>query len=349
VTTKRAFDPESAASHRGIYGLPHSVEESKVVVIPVPWDATTSYRAGTSQGPRAVLEASRQVDLFDAELGRPYEAGIAMEPVPRQVVRWNAAARRLALPVIRRGGAGSDRGLQRRVARVNAMGERLNEWVYARTKAHLAAGRTVYVLGGDHSVPFGAIRAYAEAFPGLGVLHFDAHLDLRHAYEGFEWSHASIMNNVLRKLPKVGRIVHVGVRDFSERELALTRDDPRRSVVFADAVLKDRLDAGQPWRRIAEGIASKLPRRVYVSFDVDGLDPVLCPGTGTPVPGGLSFGQAIGVLRAVVRSGRRIVGGDLNEVAPRRGDGEWNANVGARLLYKLIGYGAISRGRASAR
>jgi len=333
-----AFDPGAAAAFDGIYGLPHSVDEARVVVVPVPWDATTSYRAGTSLGPSAILEASRQVDLFDAETGRPYEAGIAMLPIQDDVLSWNAEARTLAEPVIENGGAGTDPALQRNLDRVNALGGQLNEWVRAQTTDLLARGKTPVVLGGDHSSPFGAFQAYADRWPGLGILHFDAHFDLRDAYEGFRWSHASIMFNALEHVPGIARIVHVGIRDFSEAEHETSRASGGRSVAFLDAALRERLDAGETWKAIADEIAGRLPPKVFVSFDIDGLDPALCPGTGTPVPGGLSLHQATAVLAACIRRGRTIVGCDLNEVAPREGDGEWNANVGARLLYKLIGY-----------
>ena len=135
-----AFDPGAAAAFDGIYGLPHSVDDARVVVVPVPWDATTSYRAGTSLGPAAILEASRQVDLFDAETGRPYEAGIAMLKAAEDVVTWNAEARTLAEPVIENGGAGTDPALQRNLERVNALGGQLNEWVRGRTSELLARG-----------------------------------------------------------------------------------------------------------------------------------------------------------------------------------------------------------------
>jgi agmatinase len=339
------FDPGAAASFDGIYGLPHSVDEARVVVVPVPWDATTSYRAGTSAGPAAVLAASRQVDLFDVETGRPYEAGIAMLPIPDEVVGWNDEARRLAEPIIANGGAGEDPALRRDLATVNALGVRVNEWVRARTTEVLAQGKTPVVLGGDHSSPFGAFQAVAERHPGVGLLHFDAHFDLRDAYEGFAWSHASIMHNALARIPAIARIVHVGIRDFSEAELETSRGSGGRSVAYFDSDVRTRTFDGEAFRAIAEEIAERLPPKVFVSFDVDGLDPALCPGTGTPVPGGLSFREATAVLAATVRAGRTIVGCDLNEVAPRDGDGEWNANVGARLLYKMIGFTLLSQRR----
>jgi agmatinase len=339
------FDPAAAASYDGIFGLPFTPDDAEVVVIPVPWDVTTSYRPGTSLGPAAVLEASRQVDLFDLETGRPYERGIAMLPVPDDVLAWNADARAIAEPVIAAGGAGADLELMRRVVVVDEFGDRVNDWVRARTDEVLARGRTPVVLGGDHSTPFGAIAACAERHPGLGVLHFDAHYDLREAFEGFRWSHASIMFNVLGRVPGVARIVHVGVRDFSEDEHRLSQGSGGRSVGYPDLAIRDRLAAGETWNSVADEIASKLPPEVWVSFDIDGLDPALCPGTGTPVPGGLSLHQATSILAACVRRGVRIVGCDLNEVAPREGDGEWNANVGARVLYKLIGFALASRPR----
>ena len=337
------FDPGAAAAFDGIFGLPHSVDEARVVVIPVPWDATTSYRVGTSKAPAAILDASRQVDLFDAATGRPYEAGIAMLPVESEVDMWNDEARRLAEPVIENGGAGTDPTLQRNLDRVNAMGAEVNEWVRARTAELIAKDKMPVILGGDHSTPFGAFQAYADRHPGLGILHFDAHFDLRDAYEGFHWSHASIMFNALERIPGIARIVHVGIRDFSEAEHELSMKSDGRSVAYLDAVMKDRLDAGETWKAIADEIAGRLPPKVFVSFDIDGLDPALCPGTGTPVPGGLQFQQAIAVLAACVRRGRTMVGCDLTEVAPRDGDGEWNANVGARLLYKMIGYALLSQ------
>jgi agmatinase len=210
--------------------------------------------------------------------------------------------------------------------------------VRKRVREQLDAGRIAIVVGGDHSVPFGAFEAYAAKYPGLGILHFDAHYDLRVAYGGFTWSHASIMYNALARIPAIATIVHVGVRDFCEAELRQSEAFGDRSIGYGELMLRDRLAAGEPWRQIADEIASRLPDKVYVSFDIDGLDPALCPGTGTPVPGGLSFYEATSLIEAVVRSGRTVVGADLVEVAPSDGDREWNANVGARLLYKLIGF-----------
>jgi agmatinase len=170
------------------------------------------------------------------------------------------------------------------------------------------------------------------------VLHLDAHADLRDAYEGFADSHASIFHNVAERLPGVARIVQVGVRDVSEDEWEYAAGSGGRVVIHHDALLAQaRLD-GETWGAQVQRIVADLPADVYLSFDIDGLDPALCPHTGTPVPGGLSFHQACALISGVVRSGRRIVGFDLVEVAPGPDGDEWDGNVGARLLYKMIGW-----------
>jgi agmatinase len=320
----RNFDPDAAAGEgSGIYGLPFTPEESRVVIVPVPFEATTSYGGGTSRGPQAVLEASKQVDLFDHETGCPYAAGIAMLDIPEDVLRWNDEAE----------GASTEH--------VNALGDRVNTWVYEQTRALLDQGKMAVTLGGDHSVPFGAIRAYAEQYPGLGILHLDAHADLRDAYDGFTWSHASIFHNVMTKINGVGRLVQVGVRDLGQAERAMIDGSHGRIVTFYDPDLAARKDEGVPFAKIADEIVAALPDDVYLSWDIDGLDPTLCPGTGTPVPGGLSWNEAIGLLRAVVRAKKRVVGLDLCEVSP--GETEWDANVGARLLYKMIGFALLTQ------
>ncbi len=325
TTLPRHFDPDAAAGEgSGIYGLPFTPEDSRVVIVPVPFEATTSYGGGTSGGPAAVLEASKQVDLFDHETGRPYAAGIAMLEVPDDVLRWNKEAE----------GASTEH--------VNALGDRVNTFVYEQTRALLEQGKMAVTLGGDHSVPFGAIRAYAENYPGLGILHLDAHADLRDAYDGFTWSHASIFHNVMTKIHGVGRLVQVGVRDLGQSERAMIDGSNGRIVTFYDPDLAARKDEGVPFAKIADDIVAALPNEVYLSWDIDGLDPTLCPGTGTPVPGGLSWNEAIGLLRAIVRAKKRIVGLDLCEVAP--GETEWDANVGARMLYKMIGFALLTNG-----
>lgn len=358
------FDPDAAAQPgTGVFGLPHTFDQAGCVLVPAPFDATTSYGGGASAGPSAILAASAQVDLFDLQFGRVYEFGITMQDIDTSMLERSREARALAEPIIAQGGADtaskSDRDT---VARVNAACEWMNGVVYDRCKRVLDSGRVPGLVGGDHSTPYGAVRACVEkaGHEGMGILHIDAHMDLRDSFEGFTWSHASIMFNILRRLPGVRRIVQVGIRDFGEGEMRVAQepaqgdplmqpvnprdswvmDTPRggapRVLCYFDLDLSRRASRGEAWELVCQEIVNSLPRLVYVSFDIDGLDPSLCPNTGTPVPGGLSFHQASVLLEVLARSGRRVIGFDLNEVCPGE-SGEWDANVGARVLYKLCG------------
>lgn len=338
-----SFDPNAPAHTDGIFGLPDSPADARVVLLPVPWEATVSYGSGTADGPAAILRASRQVDLLDRETGKPYESGIALLPISETVRAWSDEARTLAAGIIERGGANGDAGLLANLERVNDLGRLLNGWVASETRAWLECDKIVGIVGGDHSVPLGAIAAIADKYPGVGILHIDAHADLRVAYEGFTFSHASIMDNVIREIPTVSRLVQVGIRDYCEQEDNAIRNSAGRIKTFFESdVRRELLDAGS-WRRVCNRIVAELPETNYISFDIDGLDPALCPHTGTPVPGGLSFAEMAVLLRTLVDSGRTIVGFDLVEVAPDpTGLSEWDANVAARVLYKMIGFALMS-------
>lgn len=337
--TSMTFDPSAAAlPGSGVFGLPHGEEEAALVLIPVPFEATTSYGGGTARGPEAILAASRQIDLFDVETGRPYRRGIHMIAAPAEVERLGREARTAAAPVIAAGGTDGAPALVRAAAEVDQACERVNAWVEERVAGLLQAGKRVGVVGGDHSVALGSLAAHARRHPGMGVLHVDAHADLRVAYEGFTYSHASVVYNAAVRLPEIARIVQVAVRDLSEEEHAFAAGSGGRIVQHHDAALARARLEGEPWAAQVRRILEPLPRDVYVTFDIDGLDPALCPHTGTPVPGGLSFQEAAFLIAAVAGSGRRIVGFDLVEVAPDPAGGEWDGNVGARLLYKLAGW-----------
>jgi agmatinase len=341
------FDPNAAPDEdAGVFGLPHQEKDAALVLLPVPWEATTSYGGGTSNGPEAILAASGQVDLFDGDVIKPYEPGIFMRPESKQVRAWNKEAKAAAQKVIRAGGRVEGKpALQKALRTANALGDKLNDWVYRETLSVLDAGRIPGVVGGDHSVPYGAFRAAAEKHGAFGLLHFDAHSDTRVAYEGFTWSHASIMYNALENIPKISKIVQVGIRDFCEQEYEFIHALGPRARVFFDRELAERRFKGHPWTQTAAEIVDALPDKVWVTFDIDGLDPKLCPHTGTPVPGGLELAEVNHLLSLVARSGRTILGFDLVEVAPAPGGrDEWDANVGMRLLYKLAAWTFVSRG-----
>ncbi|OGT45123.1 MAG: agmatinase [Gammaproteobacteria bacterium RIFCSPHIGHO2_12_FULL_41_20] len=338
ISNLKNFDPNAAASKdSGIFGLPFTVEEATLVLIPVPWEVTTSYGGGTSKGPQAILQASKQVDLFDAELGGFFTAGIAMLEEPLQIRQWNDIARQYAQVIIEASSLMDDTSLETIIQEVNSYSRHLNQYVYQETKRFLVQDKWVGIVGGDHSVSLGAIQACLEKHPHMGILHFDAHADLRKAFEGFTYSHASIMYNVIAST-SLSKLVQVGIRDLCQEEFELIQQNNNRISTFFDYSLSEQKLKGITWDTICDEIILQLPHEVYISFDIDGLDPRFCPHTGTPVPGGLEFNEALHLIKRVVCSGRQIIGFDLNEVSPGHSSSEWDANVGARLLYKLCGW-----------
>lgn len=340
-----SFNPNDVATKdSGIFGLPYSIEQAKLVLLPIAWEATTSYGGGTANGPQAIFEASKQVDLFDLELGNFFTAGISMLSEHAALKEWNETAKAAAQKIILAEDISANE-LANATKLVNSYSEKVNNYVYAEAKKYLAEGKLVGLVGGDHSSPFGAIKAFLEHHPDMSILHFDAHADLRKAYEGFEDSHASIMQNVISKTP-LKKLVQVGIRDFCEDELNFIKENSFRIKTFFDADIIEKKMSGSPFSAVCDEIISHLSQEVYISFDIDGLDPRFCPHTGTPVPGGLDYTEALYLLKKVVSSGRKIIGFDLCEVS--LGEqvsedlldtaAEWDANVGARLLYKLCGY-----------
>jgi agmatinase len=345
-----SVDPSvSGGSDSNIFGMNFTAEESNVVLLPMPWEATVSYGRGTSKGPEAVRRASPQLDFFDAEfaevgLSRPWEFGIHLLPGLPELASLHKKVLSSGRAVVDAGGTHTKK-LASLAASVNEASFRANGIAKAEALKWLAQGKIVGFVGGDHSTAFGNIAACSERFPGLGVLHVDAHADLRQGYLGFEFAHASIMNNVVRKIEGVSHLVQVGIRDFSEEEHSMATTHPKIKTWF-DYVLRRNIFGGSTWIQQVREILNGLPQNVYVSFDIDGLDPSLCPHTGTPVAGGLSFAEACFLIAELAKSGRRIVGFDVNEVAPnpRNAADEWDGNVGARILYKLCGASLYSQG-----
>lgn len=343
------FDPDAAASASGIFGLPHTEEQSLVVVTPVPFDATTSYHTGTARAPEAVHRASMQVDLFDHQYGRLYEHGIFLHEADERIAAWSDEARAIAEPIIEAGGEGEDADF----AKVNDCSAKMEQSVYRSTRSVLERGKIPALLGGDHSTPLGAMRAVdesvAEDNATFGILQIDAHMDLRVAFEGFEQSHASILHNALDRCERLRKVVMIGIRDYCEAELDHPARRDGRVVTHFDQDWSRRRAAGESLMALIDGALAQLPERVYITVDIDGLRPDLCPGTGTPVPGGIDFSDYALILERLVRSGRKVLGFDLVEVCPTEGDREWNASVGARALYKLCGCAMASRGAVSVR
>lgn len=331
------FDPNSPGNpDANIYGLPFDTVSANLVILPVPWDVTVSYAAGAAKGPKAVFDASFQVDLYDSYVEDAWKLGIAMDDIDMKIWKKSKGLRKMAEEYIDLLLSGKDirkhKPMLKMLDTINDGSEWLNKQVRKKALSFFNKNKKVVLLGGDHSTPLGLIQALSEKNESFGILQIDAHADLREAYEGFIYSHASIMYNAL-KVPGVSKLVQVGIRDFCGEEMNFIQGDSR-IVTFFDRDIKHRQFRGESWNDIVIDIISSLPVNVYVSFDIDGLDPKYCPNTGTPVPGGFEFEQILYLLEKMVESGRKIISFDLNEVSPGK-NSDWDANVGARLLYRM--------------
>ncbi len=337
----QSFDPNAPGASGNLFGLPFAVENAEIVIVPVPWEVTVSYHTGAAQGPQAILDASAQVDLFVRDIPDAWKLGIAMQPVPQNMLEESIKLRELSSQYSDSLEENADINPAGPVlTKINEACENLNIYVKSTTQRYLKEGKLVGLLGGDHSTPLGFIRALSERYDRFGILQIDAHADLRKAYEGFTYSHASIMYNAL-KIPAVNRLVQVGIRDFCEEEVTVINRSMGRVVTFFDEDIKAAEYAGKTWDSICDQVVQQLPDLVYISFDIDGLDPKLCPNTGTPVGGGFEFHQIAYLIKKVVKANKKIIGFDLNEVAP--GNTDWDANVGARMLYHLCNWMAVSQ------
>lgn len=305
------FDPDGVGVDNGNYfGLPFSEESAELVLVSVPWDVTVSYGDGTALAPEAIIEASTQIDFYDESAPDAWRRGIATAEIDASIAELSNSLRGCAQRVIDAMESGEEPS-QEDIDRVNSGSEELNAEVERSCSSLLAQGKIIGLVGGDHSTPFGAIRALAERNSEFGILHIDAHRDLREAYEGFCFSHASVMYNVLESVPEVTRLVQVAVRDFSQGELLYAQQWGERVASWSDYNLSRAAFEGVTWSEQCQKIVDKLPEKVYISFDIDGLSIELTPSTGTPVSGGLSFNQAAYLLERVVESGRTIIGFEI--------------------------------------
>ena len=339
------FNPNLPGDPSRLFGLPYSPNEAEIVIIPIPWDVTVSYGSGTNQGPNAIMEASPQIDYCIAGIQEPWQLSISMTEINQEWLARNRELRREAeryIKWIEGDGKTNHSEFQRIREKINQASGELNQWLFKEANQYLDQGKLVATLGGDHSTPFGLLTALGQRYDDFGILQIDAHMDLRHAYEGFDHSHASIMYNAMQ-IGSLSRLVQVGIRDYCQEEEEYANHSQGKVIPFYDQEMREKLFVGQTWQSQAERITNCLPDHVYVSFDIDGLDPKLCPNTGTPVPGGLDFWEAVYLIKSLVRSGKKIIGFDLSEVCP--GKDQWDGNVGARILYQLCIYAGVSQGK----
>jgi agmatinase len=299
----RGLDWELPHTFLGLDEEKGGFEAAGAVILPVPYEATTSFGGGTGNGPSAILEASRYIELYDQELdAEPYAAGIA------------------TLPSLSLTGSGPKEALEELRQAYDTL---------------LAAGpgKLVVMLGGEHSISSAPILAWADRLEAQGrrlsVLQVDAHTDLRPAYEGSAYSHASVMARVQDRV----ELVAVGIRALTADEMKVVRKSDHIHVFLADDI-----HTGEQWH---DDVLARLGEDVYISFDVDAFDPALVPATGTPEPGGLQWYPVLRLLRRVFAE-RRVCGVDVVELAPIPGLAAPDFLV-AKLVYKMISYHFVGR------
>jgi len=332
------FNPNAASNPtNNIYGFPTTEEDARLVILPVPWEVTVSYNAGTARASEHIQKASMQVDIFDLDYPDTWKKGFYMRPADKKILMKSDYLRKEAELYIAYISRGEDLKknsfMCKSLKDINEGGAFLNEWVYEQTKGLMNRNKLVALLGGDHSISLGYFKAIAEQHGDFGILQIDAHCDLRKCYEDFDYSHASIMYNALEEIPQISKLVQVGVRDYSESEWEYVKASNNRVVTFFDKDIKRKQFEGGNWKHIVEDIVNQLPQKIFLSFDIDGLDPKLCPSSGTPVHGGFETEAVYYLLRKMLDSGRQLLGFDLVEVGT--GENDWDSNVGARVLLKL--------------
>ena len=331
------FNPSGVGLKNGHFiGLPFTEEDAEIVLLTVPWDVTVSYGEGTSTGPQNILECSSQLDLYDADVPDAWKMGIYMRHLDLVWLNRNKELRPEAESYIDFLESGGDLNeepqFKNTLSKINDQCLQLKKWVFEETSKIMGAGKKVGVVGGEHSVPLGYLEAISNKYGEFGILQIDAHQDLRKAYEGFIYSHASIFHNAL-DIKNIIQLIQVGIRDTCEEEINLANHFKERIKIWPDQKIRENIFNGKNYYEVCKKIIEPLPNKVYISFDIDGLTPDLCPNTGIPVPGGLTFSEAVFLIKSVVESGREIIGFDLCEVAGM--GNHWDGSVGARVLYKL--------------
>ncbi len=334
--SEHEFDPEGTfTDESSIFGLPKDME-SKLSILPTAWEVTTSFRRGTLFGPEALFNATKQMDLFHPYWRKSYEKGISWDvDFLEKTKLMNSEATPYALNVINSLETGGEVN-QQDIEKVNMASDNFNEYVYNTSKLILEndKNKRIGLVGGDHSCPYGLIKALSEKYDGdFSIIHLDAHFDLRDSYQGFRHSHASIMKNVL-DLKTAPKIYQMGLRDFSASEFNLASE---KTTFLLDQEFHKLKIEGKSFRNILDDFFKNLSEKIYISFDIDGLAPEFCPNTGTPVPGGLAYSEAVYLTHYLHERGHELIGFDLVEVSPDcdKEDLGLDEIIGSRLLYEL--------------
>lgn len=276
-----------------------SYENSRIVVLPVPYEYTTSYGHGAAKGPEAIIEASHYVEFYDEEFNSEicFDYGIAtLYPL-----NFHGKKDEEALKIIEK-----------------TVDELLDD------------NKIVVTLGGEHTISIAPIKSHFKKYPDMCILHFDAHSDLRESYEDNPYSHASFMARVAEFF-ETNKITQVGIRAQCKEEAEFIKQN-KINTFYAWQIRRRKF--GENWQK---AVVDTLSENVYVTFDVDCFDPAIMPSTGTPEPNGLSYDEVLDILDEMLRQGKKIIGFDVVEFAPIEGLHHPNLTA-ARLTYKLMHY-----------
>ena len=308
------------------------MKNKQVIIYPVPWDITTTFHHGTAQGPVQIQSVLHQLD--DVHPFSLTTNELKFEPASQRINDLQSIYSDTSRSIIDISNQGKDltEDHQRILKDINKANSEMNHIVYLDCLKLLKKG-PVILCGGEHGVGVGYIHALADQYDSFGVLQIDAHMDCRISYFGYEYSHASVITHY-SSVESVDIITQVGIRDYDASEIHYQAISDTQFFVFRDFDMHQRLFEGATWAMICKDIIESLPDKVFISFDIDGLCPYLCSGTGTPVPGGLSYNQVLYLLKQLMDN-KSVIGAELVEVSNDYSD--WNAIVGARLLSVLSG------------
>ena len=323
--------------NKSLFGKTPDYENSRLAVLSVPWSVTASFGEGADKGPEMIALTSSQMDFFSIEADDVRDQGIFLFSPPAFLKKLNKKTRKKALPVLALEESAPGNFPKQKIEEINQSCQQMVKWVYEETKKVHIDGKKFGLMGGDHSCSEGAISYFNDLYKGdFGILHIDAHADLRKGYQGFHYSHASVMYNIMTHKYPPKALLQIGVRDYCKEEYLFIKQNNNIHTFF-DSEIKAALFEGKTWKFLVDSMIQCLPEKIYISVDVDGLQPYLFPNTGTPVPGGLSFEQTIYLLHKVTQNQHDIIGFDLVETAAphKKNRNLWDAQTGARLLYKL--------------
>ncbi len=335
----KEFDPNTITPDNGCYfGIPLAPEDAALVLLSAPWDATASLRSGSSYAPDAIIEASRYVDFYEPLAPNSWLKGIATAPIDYSIQDLSHRLRPDAERVIK---LHDELGMsvldnlmyERRLRRVNEGSVEINNNIYSQASHWFDKGKIVGLVGGDQSVTYGMVKAVGCKYDGVGLVHIDSRCDMHEAYQGFDFSHASTMYNILRDVPQVKKFVSVGVQEFSPIEWERATSDSRVKMFTAQDMWREQFE-GTTWAKIVNDIINELPENVYLALDIDGLTGECSPNKSRIMTGGMSFHQVVYLMDRIIASGRRIVGFDITEVSPNM-DNKADMRLVARLLFKM--------------